>query len=156
MKFVLMTFPSTSEKWEKEASQQFIEKINRFIQFEEIEIKTEKTPRDQSQLKVNMESKKLLSKINKDDFLILFDEKGKKLNSIEFSKSIEKTFMTGKKRVIFVIGGAYGVSDEVKNMADIKISFSDMVFNHLVAKIVLLEQIYRALTIIKNIPYHNI
>ena len=124
--------------------------------FEEIEIKTEKTPRDQSQLKVNMESKKLLSKINKDDFLILFDEKGKKLNSIEFSKSIEKTFMTGKKRVIFVIGGAYGVSDEVKNMADIKISFSDMVFNHLVAKIVLLEQIYRALTIIKNIPYHNI
>lgn len=150
-----MTFPSTSEKWEKEASQQFLEKINRFIKFDVIELKTDKTPRDQSQLKVNLESKKLLSKINKDDFIILFDEKGKKMNSIDFSKNIEKTLMSGKKRIVFVIGGAFGVSEEVKKLADMKISFSDMVFNHLVAKIVLLEQTFRALTIIKNIPYHN-
>ena len=130
-------------------------KIKPFVDFEIIHLKTLKQDRDNPEQKKKFEEQSILEKITKDDFVILFDEKGKKLNSNDFAHQIQKINESGKKRGVFVIGGAYGVSDEIKNRAQIKISLSDLVMNHLVAEVVVFEQFYRALTILNRIPYHN-
>ncbi len=87
--------------------------------------------------------------------MVLLDEQGKGLTSKAFSKELVQWVESGKKRVVFVIGGSYGVSDAVKTRANIKLKLSDFVLNHWVAQIVLTEQIYRALAIWRNLPYHN-
>ena len=119
-------------------------------------LKPKKSSRDDAEYKRNEESKLLLEHLQTDDFIILFDEKGKSFDSIEFSKKIENALGCSKKRLIFIIGGAYGVNEEIKKRADLKVSLSVMTMNHIMAQVVSLEQIYRAFTIIKNIPYHNI
>ena len=85
----------------------------------------------------------------------MLDEKGKKHDSIQFAKLIESIQESGKKRGVFIIGGAFGVSEDIKKCSQKTICLSDLTMNHLVAEIVLLEQFYRALTIIKRISYHN-
>ena len=77
-------------------------------------------------------------------------------DSYKNSEQLEKATTSGKKRIVFIIGGAFGVSDEIKKQAHLKVGLSAMVMNHLVAETVALEQIYRSLTILNRIPYHNI
>ncbi len=97
----------------------------------------------------------ILKKLKSDDLLILLDEKGKEMNSVDFSKFIEKQLRSSKKRLIFQLGGAYGFSPEVYKRADIKISLSKMTFSHQMIRVFFLEQLYRAMTILKGEPYHN-
>lgn len=93
--------------------------------------------------------------IKETDEVILFDERGKSYDSRGFSKELERKLGGGKKRIVFIIGGAYGVDDRIRAVAKSQICMSSFVLNHLVAQTVALEQIYRALCIYKNIPYHN-
>jgi 23S rRNA (pseudouridine1915-N3)-methyltransferase len=83
------------------------------------------------------------------------DERGLALDSRGFAKKLLHTIELGKSRIIFVIGGAFGSSEELKTRANWTLKMSDMVFNHLIVKAVFLEQLYRGFTIIKGIPYHN-
>ena len=156
MKTVLYDFKTSKESWFEQAASLYHEKINHYCQFEIQSLKPSKLDRDDATAKRKIETQELLKKITSDDYVILFDEKGKNLDSIQFSKTIENSFTSGKKRLVFIIGGAFGVDEDIKNRAQLKVSFSPMVMNHLVAETVALEQIYRALTIIKRIPYHNI
>lgn len=156
MKWALYDFKTAKEPWFDEAEKLYLKKIKPFADFEICHFKTLKQDREFPDQKKKFEEKVLLEKITKDDFIILFDEKGKKLDSINFSKQIQKTQESGKKRCVFIIGGAYGVSEEIKSKAHLKISLTDLVMNHLVAEVVVLEQFYRALTILNRIPYHNI
>ena len=156
MKWILYDFKSASEDWFQEAEKTYIKKINHYAKFEITHLKTNKSDREQASLKIKFEEDALLEKINTDDFIILFDEKGQRFDSIGFSKAITKAQDSGKKRGVFIIGGAYGISEEIKKKAQIKVSLSDMTMNHLVAETVVLEQVYRAFTIINRIPYHNI
>ena len=156
MKAVLFDFKTAKEEWFDLAVQTYIKKIKPFIEFEVVSLKSNKTDREESELKKNFELKELQKKLTNDDFVILFDERGKDLDSIQFSQQLEKVQTSGKKRIVFIIGGAFGVHDEIKSRAQLKISLSKMVMNHLVAETVVLEQIYRAFTIQKRIPYHNI
>jgi 23S rRNA (pseudouridine1915-N3)-methyltransferase len=89
------------------------------------------------------------------DFLILLDEKGKTYNSVEFSDFIKKKINTGVKQIVFVIGGAFGFSDKLKAGANASVSLSKMTFSHQPVRLLFLEQLYRAFTIIKGEPYHN-
>lgn len=89
------------------------------------------------------------------DFVILLDEHGKELSSPELAQFIEKRCMDSGKRIVFVIGGAYGVEQSVKDRADFTWSLSKLVFPHELVRIILSEQIYRACTIIKNESYHH-
>jgi len=155
MKAVLYDFKTAKEAWFDEAVLVYTKKIKPFVDFEVTHLKTLKEARDDFGKKKKFEEQELLSKITQDDFFILFDEKGKDLNSLEFSAQLSKAMSGGKKRVVFVIGGAFGVSDVIKSKAHLKVSLSKMVMNHLVAETVVLEQIYRALTIQNRIPYHN-
>lgn len=150
-----MNLNTAKEKWSDQVQELYLEKINHFIKFEVISLKTDNLSRNQKDIRLQKETETILKFLKEDDYLVLFDERGKSFNSLEFSKQINSILNTGKKRVVFLIGGAFGVSEEIKSRAQLKVSFSTMVFNHLIAEAVALEQIYRAFTIIKNLPYHN-
>lgn len=100
------------------------------------------------------EAKQILPKIRSDDFVVLLDERGKQLASPELSQLIEKEVTLGK-RIVFIIGGAYGVAEEVKRRADFVWSLSPLVFPHRLVRLILSEQLYRAQTIASNQPYHH-
>lgn len=155
MKWVLYDFKTAKEPWFDSAEEVYQKKIKPYTGFELFHLKTLKADRGEAELKKNFEAKVLLEKLSSDDFIILLDQRGKKYDSIEFSKLINTAQDSGKKRGVFIIGGAYGVNDIIKNRSQKIICLSDMTMNHLVAELMLLEQFYRALTIINRIPYHN-
>lgn len=97
----------------------------------------------------------ILKQLQPTDQLILLDEKGKEFRSIEFSKFLQKKMNSGIKQLVFVIGGPYGFSSEVYNKSQGKISFSKMTFSHQMIRLFVVEQLYRAFTILKNEPYHH-
>ena len=96
-----------------------------------------------------------LEKVKSEDYFILLDERGKELDNVNFAKQIERVYNSGKKRLVFLIGGAYGVNDNVKSRADFIMSFSKLVFPHMLMRIMLAEQLYRAHTIMKGEKYHH-
>jgi 23S rRNA (pseudouridine1915-N3)-methyltransferase len=156
MKIVLLEAPSAKEEWADILEQKYTEKLKHFISFEVVKCKTTSNSRANSEQKKKEDSLGLMKQIREDDFVILLDEKGDSKDSIAWSKLIEKQMHGGKKRIIFVVGGAFGVDETLKTRADKKLSLSPMVLNHLIAKSVVLEQIYRSFSIIKGLPYHNI
>jgi 23S rRNA (pseudouridine1915-N3)-methyltransferase len=101
------------------------------------------------------ESRAVLDSISEKDFAILLDGKGKEVDSPDFAKLIEKGMLSGRKRIVFVIGGAYGVDGGVKGRADATVSLSKMTFPHRLVRLVLVEQIYRASEILRGGKYHH-
>jgi 23S rRNA (pseudouridine1915-N3)-methyltransferase len=99
------------------------------------------------------EADMILSKIQPSDYVILLDPMGKKFCSIEFAKFLSRTMENNK--ISFVIGGAFGLSVRVKSRANVTLSLSDLTFSHMLARIILLEQIYRAKSIVAGHPYHK-
>ena len=89
------------------------------------------------------------------DFVIILDEKGKELNTKELSEQLARIFMLPKKRVVFIIGGPWGFSEEVYSRADMKLSLSKLTFSHQLVRLLFAEQLYRVLTVIKGDPYHH-
>lgn len=156
MKFVLLTLKSAKPGWVKEGLEEYLRKIDPIQKIELLEIAgSQGASRENSEVKKKEDSKALLNALKEDDYVVLFDERGQSLDSEGFSKKINQFQMTGKKRVVFVIGGAYGVNAEVNSRAQLTISFSKLVMNHWIAQIVALEQIYRGFAILKGLPYHN-
>jgi len=89
------------------------------------------------------------------DFVCLLDEKGREFNSVDFSKYLQKRMNSGLKRLVFIIGGPYGFSEQIYKIAQGKISMSQMTFSHQMIRLFAVEQIYRGFTILKNEPYHH-
>lgn len=102
-----------------------------------------------------LEGQNILSILDKSDYVVLLDEHGKEFTSIEFSKYIEKKMNTVSKRLVFIVGGPYGFSNEVYERANEKIALSKMTFSHEMIRLIFTEQLYRAMTIINNEPYHH-
>ena len=135
----------------------YLERIKRFAPYEVSELK-ERSSRDEKQLPkriVAAESQKLISAIQRDDFVALLDEEGREFTSPQFADFIDKRRQVGTKRLAFVIGGFAGVSDEVKQRADLRLSLSRMTLTHELARVILTEQIYRAFTLLAGLPYHK-
>jgi 23S rRNA (pseudouridine1915-N3)-methyltransferase len=107
-----------------------------------------------AQLK-SREGELVLARLKNDDFLILLDERGKSFTSIEWAQFLEKELMGSHKRIVFLIGGAFGFSQEIYQRANAKVSLSSMTFSHQMIRLFFLEQLYRAMTILRNEPYHN-
>ncbi len=101
------------------------------------------------------EGELILKKVEKSDFLVLLDEKGKQYDSIGFSDFLQKKMNSGIKNLIFVIGGPYGFSEEVYQRANGKLSLSPMTFSHQMVRLFFIEQLYRGFTILRNEPYHH-
>lgn len=101
------------------------------------------------------EGELILSKVTASDHLILLDEKGKSFTSVGFSDFLQKKMNSGIKTLVFVIGGPYGFSETVYQRAEGKISLSEMTFSHQMVRLFIIEQLYRAFTILRNEPYHH-
>jgi 23S rRNA (pseudouridine1915-N3)-methyltransferase len=104
---------------------------------------------------IDFETNLIMDKLQKTDFVILLDVMGKEVSSQEFSELLQKMSVDNIDNITFIIGGAWGVSKKLKDRANMKISLSKMTFPHMLARIILLEQIYRAHSIINNHPYHK-
>ena len=89
------------------------------------------------------------------DYVVLLDNKGKASSSLQFAQKLQSWLNSGKKRLLFVVGGAYGFSDEIYSKACEKCSLSKMTFSHQMVRLFFAEQLYRAFTILKNEPYHH-
>ena len=129
-------------------------KINHFISYSSIGLKN-KNQKSEKKLIQKSESNLILKNIKKNDLVILLDEKGKEFSTKDFSKFISDKMMNRTKNIVFIIGGAYGFSSEFKKKFKLKIALSKLTFSHDMARLFFSEQLYRSLTIINNIPYHN-
>jgi 23S rRNA (pseudouridine1915-N3)-methyltransferase len=101
------------------------------------------------------EGKKMLQILNPDDFIVLLDERGSEFRTVEMAAWLEKIFMRAGKRLVFIIGGPWGFSEEIYARSDFRISLSRMTFPHQLVRLLFLEQLYRSCTVIKGEPYHH-
>jgi 23S rRNA (pseudouridine1915-N3)-methyltransferase len=113
MKIVFIYLESSKEEWVQKALEVYTKKIQRFGDFEIIKIKAPALKRDSKDAKLKSESKLILDRIHSNDYVILFDERGKEFNSLEYSAKLQKIINQSPKRIVFIIGGAFGVSQEV-------------------------------------------
>ena len=102
-----------------------------------------------------LEGEAILRLMNDSDHVVLLDERGQELRSIEFADLVQRRMSAGTKRLLFVIGGPYGFSDAVYQRSNSKLSLSKMTFSHQIVRAIFTEQLYRAFTILKNEPYHH-
>jgi 23S rRNA (pseudouridine1915-N3)-methyltransferase len=101
------------------------------------------------------EGEQILKKIQEEDFLVLLDENGQTFSSQEFADFLQKQMNSSRRRLIFLVGGAYGFSDAVYKRANFKLSLSRMTFSHQMVRLFFIEQVFRAFSILNNSPYHN-
>jgi len=138
----------------KECVDRFLPRLKKFTSASLQEFKPEKN--GDALYKVAKDSEEILKRIDEKDFLVALDEKGKKFSTREFSSKIENVQIeAAHRKIIFLIGGPYGLSDEIRTRADLMVSLSPMTFNSEIAIVVLMEQIYRIYSVIVGHPYHN-
>jgi 23S rRNA (pseudouridine1915-N3)-methyltransferase len=118
-------------------------------------LRPQNAPRENADEKKRQEAEIFFKALDKGEPFFIFDEKGKAFDSVQFSRFVSQQLESGVRRVTFLIGGPYGFADELKAKAKGSISLSTLTFNHHIAQIVVLEQIYRALAIRQKLPYHN-
>ncbi len=156
MKIALLQTGKTTDKHVAEGVDIYSARIRKYSGFEIITVPDIKNTRNMSATEQKIRAgKKILQSVGKDDFVVLLDERGKELRTVELADWIRKRLMMTGKRVLFVIGGPWGLSDEVYSRADFRLSLSRMTFPHQLVRLVFLEQLYRAFTIIKGEPYHH-
>lgn len=156
MKIKLLLIGKTDDKNLQLLIDKYQKRLGHYIRFEiEVipDIKNAKNLSEKEQKE--REGALLLKKVGASDQLWLLDEKGKEFRSLEFSKFMQSKMNAGIKQLVLVIGGPYGFSDEVYRKAMGKLSLSKMTFSHQMIRLFLVEQIYRAFTILKNEPYHH-
>jgi 23S rRNA (pseudouridine1915-N3)-methyltransferase len=156
MKITLLQVGKTTDKHILEISNLYAKRIKKYSSFEVISLPDIKNTRNMSVVdQKSKEGGKIVQFLNEDDYIILLDERGKELRTVDFAASLEKIFMLPKKRIVFVIGGPWGFSEEVYGKAASKMSLSIMTFPHQLVRLLFLEQLYRVFTIIKGEPYHH-
>lgn len=156
MEIELIAVGKTVSKTVADLTDQYASRIPHYLPFKITYIPDLKNKKNLSEEKQKtMEGEAVLQKITPQDFLILLDERGREFTSMEFSSFLQKQMASGKKRIIFIIGGPYGFSPDVYARADYKISLSKMTFNHEMVRAFAVEQIYRGLTILRGEPYHH-
>ena len=155
MEIQLLFVGKTKKKYVLDELEAYKKKILRFIKFSFVCVGDTKTKKTNLKQLKEKEYLQILKKINPNDIVIILDEKGKMLNSIDFASEIKSYINTGKKRILFIIGGAYGLSKKLYDDFPIRIALSRMTFSHQMIRLFFCEQLYRAFTIINNHPYHN-
>jgi 23S rRNA (pseudouridine1915-N3)-methyltransferase len=156
MKIALLQTGKTSEKYVAMGLDMYSARIRKYSGFEIITLPDLKNVRNLSvgEQKIR-EGRRMVQAIGKDDYVVLLDERGEELRTTEFAEWIRKRSMVPGKRVIFVIGGPWGFSDELYELADYRLSLSKMTFPHQLVRLLFVEQLYRVMTILKGEPYHH-
>jgi 23S rRNA (pseudouridine1915-N3)-methyltransferase len=156
MKVTLLSIGKTDDAWIREGISQYTRRLGRYLSLDILELPGLKNAgslgREQYKQK---EAQLLLAKWPKADLVCLLDEKGRQYTSVGFSEFLQQSTLRGKSHLVFIIGGPFGFADEIYEKADQKISLSAMTFNHQMVRLFFLEQLYRAMSILHNEPYHN-
>ena len=159
MKIKLVTIGKLKEKYLKEGIAEYSKRLSRFTKVEIIELADEKTPDKASQLEnqqiLAKEGERILSKIADREFVIALAIEGQQFPSEKFSLVIEDASLKGFSNITFIIGGSLGLSSQIKERANILMSFGKLTLPHQLMRLVLIEQIYRAFMIQQGSPYHK-
>ena len=159
MKINVYCVGKLKESYWRDAIAEYKKRLEGFAKIELIEVNDYPTPEKASlaqeeEIK-DKEGRKMLEKIKPGDFVVALDLNQKEYTSEEFSIQMEKWLVAGRSSLSFLIGGSLGLSDECKKRADVSVSFGKMTFPHQLARVMLLEQIYRAFKIARHEPYHK-
>jgi len=156
MKICLLVIGKTDESYLQKGIDIFLNRIPHYISFEMKVIPDLKNSKNMSEdQQKEKEGELILQQLTSSDELILLDENGLEYSSVKFARFLEKKMISGIKRLVFVIGGPYGFSQEVYSRGNGKASLSKMTFSHQMVRLIFAEQLYRALSIIKGEPYHH-
>ncbi|WP_435139026.1 23S rRNA (pseudouridine(1915)-N(3))-methyltransferase RlmH [Formosa sp. A9] len=156
MNIKLLAIGKTDNKQLQSLIDDYQKRLGFYIKFElEIIPDLKKVKSLSEEQQKQKEGELILNKIAPTDVLVLLDENGKQFDSVAFSNYLQKHMNSGIKQLVFVIGGPYGFSPEVYNKANGKVSLSKMTFSHQMIRLFMVEQLYRAFTILKNEPYHH-
>jgi len=141
----------------REGIAEFTGRLQRYLPLEVLEVKEEKTAGKKGSIDYirDREGERLLEKIPQSAYVVLLDEAGMRFSSQGLSDSLGHHMLHGTQELVFVLGGAYGLSETLKRRADLLLSLSPMTLTHQMARLLLLEQLYRGMTILRNEPYHN-
>lgn len=147
------------EKYIQEGINEFTKRLSRYCSLDIVEIDDEKAPENLSEKEMEIvkakEGERILGKMHENSFIISLEIMGKQLSSEELSKKVDDLMIDGINDITFIIGGSLGLSQDVINKSDFKLSFSKMTFPHQLMRLILLEQIYRGFRIIRGEPYHK-
>ena len=156
MKIKLICVGKSTEQYLIEGENIYLKRLKHYCKLEKIVIPDKMKGKKLSVNEIKTtEGKSILKQIKNDNFIILLDERGVDLTSLKFSTFIESHFINSNKTLTFIIGGAFGFSDEVYNCSHKMIRLSSLTFSHQMVRLFYLEQLYRAMTIIKKENYHN-
>ena len=143
------------EKSLSQLIEEYKKRIGAYSKIEIIEVSDEPNDRLSDEKVKEIEGQRIIKQLKKDSYVILLSLKGKQMDSIKFSREIEKINTYNSSHITFVIGGSDGVSEEVEQRADLLLKLSEMTFPHNIARLLILEQIYRAYKILNNETYHK-
>ncbi len=157
MKLRLICVGKLSAPFLKTGVDEYLTRVRRYIPVDIVEIKEGGGSSDKkaSTQMIEREGESLLRKVSSDAFAVVLDERGKGMSSRKLAMFFDQHMLGGTGELVFIIGGAYGLSDKVRSRANLLLSLSDMTLPHQIVRLFLLEQIYRAFTIVRNEPYHN-
>lgn len=157
MKLRLVCVGKVSESCLREGTDAFAARITRYLPLTVSELREEKGggKKDDHRYLREREGERILEKIPDSAFAVALDERGETFTSEGLAALLERHMVRGTPELVLIVGGPYGLSDAVKRRADLLLSLSAMTFTHQMARLFLLEQIYRGLTILRNEPYHN-
>ncbi len=156
MRITFFLIGKTDKEYLRLGMHLYQERISHYIPFQMKVLPDVKRNVKQAEIQhKNIEGKLLLKSIIPSDVLILFDEEGKEYSSLKFAGFIQNFMISGVKHIVFAIGGPYGFSEDVMKRANFKVSLSKMTFPHQLVRLIILEQTYRAFSIIKGEPYHH-
>ena len=156
MKITLLTVGKTDKDWVKQGIEIYTSRLKHYIPFSISEIPELKNVSSLSKDQIKArEGELILKNVKPTDDVILMDEHGKEYTSVDFASFLQKKISYEGKDIVFVIGGAYGFSEEVYRRANGKISLSKMTFSHQMVRAIFTEQLYRAFTIMRGEPYHH-
>lgn len=156
MKIVLAVVGKTTNGYLRQGIDEYRSRLSHYIPFSIEYIDDVKNTRNLSeQQQKTAEGKSILAMLDKGDYVVLLDEHGKEFTSVQFSKYIEKRMASGARRMVLVVGGPYGFSQDVYDRANELLSLSKMTFPHEMIRLIFTEQLYRAMTIINHEPYHH-
>ncbi|HEX4888672.1 MAG TPA: 23S rRNA (pseudouridine(1915)-N(3))-methyltransferase RlmH [Luteibaculaceae bacterium] len=154
IKFVFVG--KTFQAFIEQGCEEFVKRIGKYNRTEVLVIPDEKrnASLDPSALK-RSEAQAILKHIKPEDFLILLDERGKSFSSVQWAAQLQKFMNQGPKNLVFLVGGAFGFDEAIYQRSNFQWSLSNLTFSHQMVRLFLIEQVYRAFTILKNEPYHN-
>ena len=156
MKITLAVIGKTEVGFVRQGIEEYVKRLQHYVQFNIQYISDVKSTRNMSEAQQKAaEGKQLLATLDSSDHVVLLDEHGTERTSVDYSQWLQRRMASSCKRLVFVVGGPYGFAPEVYERANEKISLSKMTFPHELVRLIFVEQLYRAMTILRHEPYHH-